>query len=95
MQWKGIIGDIMEFSYKPQGVCASKFIICIDDDKKTINWIRIIGGCAGNTLGISKLVEGMKVEEVISKLKGIERGMKGTSCPNELAKALEEYLSHK
>ena len=82
----------MEFSYKPQGVCSSKFIICIDDDKKVINWVKIIGGCAGNTVGISKLVEGMKVEDVISKLKGITCGMKGTSCPNELAKALEEYL---
>lgn len=82
----------MEFSYKPKGVCSSKFIICIDDDKKIINWVKIIGGCAGNTLGISKLVEGMKIEDVISKLKGINCGMKGTSCPNELAKALEEAL---
>lgn len=85
----------MEFSYKPQGVCSSKFIICIDDDKKVINWVRIIGGCAGNTIGISKLVEGMKVEDVISKLKGIPCGMKGTSCPNELVKALEHYLKNR
>lgn len=84
----------MEFSYKPQGVCSSKFIICIDDDKNIINWVKIVGGCAGNTLGICKLIEGMKVEEVISKLKGITCGMKGTSCPNELADALEAYLKN-
>ena len=85
----------MEFSYKPQGVCSSKFIICIDDDKKVINWVKIVGGCAGNTVGISKLVEGLKVEEVISKLKGITCGMKGTSCPDQLSKALEYYLKNR
>lgn len=85
----------MEFSYKTQGVCSSKFIISIDDNKKTINWIKIIGGCAGNTAGISRLVEGMKIEDVIKKLKGIPCGMKGTSCPDQLTKALEKYIKEK
>lgn len=85
----------MEYSYKPQGVCSSKFIICINEDNNTINWVKIIGGCAGNTQGISKLVQGMKVEDVISRLKGIPCGMKKSSCPNELAIALEEYLNKK
>ena len=83
----------MEFSYKPEGVCSSKFIICINDEKKTINWIKIIGGCPGNTVGLSKLLEGMSINEAIFKLKGIPCGMKKTSCPNEIAKALEKYLS--
>lgn len=82
----------MEFSYKPNGVCSSKFIISINDDTKIINWVKIIGGCAGNTVGISNLVKGMKVDEVIQRLKGIPCGMKGTSCPDQLAKALEEYM---
>ena len=85
----------MEYSYKPQGVCSSKFIICIDENNNTINWVKIIGGCAGNTQGISKLVQGMKVEDVISRLKGIPCGMKKSSCPNELARALEEYIAEK
>lgn len=85
----------MEFSYKPEGVCSSKYIISIDDEKNTINWVKFIGGCSGNTQGISKLVEGMKVKEVIQKLKGIKCGMKGTSCPDQLSKALEKYLDGK
>ena len=86
----------MEFSYKPEGVCSSKYIICVNDKKKTINLIKIIGGCPGNTLGLSKLLEGMNIDEAISKLKGIPCGMKKSSCPNEISKALEEYLvAHK
>ena len=53
-------------------------------------------GCPGNTLGLSKLLEGMNIDEAISKLKGIPCGMKKSSCPNEISKALEEYLvAHK
>ncbi len=82
----------MEFSYKPEGVCSSKFIICINDEKKTINWIKIIGGCPGNTVGLTKLLEGMDINTAISKLKGIKCGVKGTSCPDQLATALEKYI---
>lgn len=82
----------MEFSYKPEGVCSSKYIICVNDEKKTINWIKIIGGCPGNTVGLSKLLEGMNINDAISKLKGIPCGMKKSSCPNEISKALEKYL---
>ena len=82
----------MEFSYKPEGVCSSKYIICVNDEKNTINWIKIIGGCPGNTVGLSKLLEGMNINDAISKLKGIPCGMKKSSCPNEISKALEEYL---
>ena len=57
-----------------------------------IKSLKIVGGCDGNTKGISKLVVGMKIEDVIEKLKGINCGNKGTSCPDQLSKALEKYL---
>ena len=78
----------MEYRYKPIGVCSREMIIEIDGD--TIKKLTIVGGCAGNTLGLSKLVEGMNINEVIKRLKGIPCGIKGTSCPDQLAKALEE-----
>jgi len=78
----------MEFRYKPQGVCSREMIITIEND--TILKVEIIGGCAGNTLGVSQLIKGMKVEEAIKRLKGIPCGTRGTSCPDQLAKALEE-----
>lgn len=78
----------MEYRYRPQGVCSSEMIIEIDGD--IINKVKIVGGCAGNTVGVSKLVEGRKIDEVIKLLKGIPCGVKGTSCPDQLAKALEE-----
>ena len=53
--------------------------------------LKIIGGCPGNTVGVSKLVEGKNIEEVIQMLKGIPCGNKGTSCPDQIAIALEEY----
>lgn len=78
----------MEYIYKTKGTCSQKIIIELEQD--IIKKVTIVGGCAGNTKGISKLVEGMKIDEVISKLKGIPCGNKGTSCPDQLAKALEE-----
>ena len=79
----------MEFKYKPKGVCSYEMIIEIEGD--TIKRVTINGGCAGNTVGVSKLVEGMKIEEAIKRLKGIPCGNKGTSCPDQIAKALQEY----
>lgn len=77
----------MEYKYKPQGVCSYEIII--DIEKDTIKKVTIEGGCAGNTVGVSRLVEGMKIKEAIKRLKGIPCGMRGTSCPDQLAKALE------
>ena len=57
-----------------------------------IKSLNIVGGCDGNRKGIAKLVEGMKIEDVIEKLKGIECGYKGTSCPDQLSIALEKYI---
>lgn len=80
----------MEYRYKPQGVCSREMIFDIEDG--VIKSLQIVGGCDGNTKGISKLVVGMKLEDVIEKLKGIECGYKGTSCPDQLSIALEKYL---
>ena len=78
----------MEYRYKPNGVCSREMIIELDGN--VIKKLTIVGGCAGNTLGISKLVQGMNINEVIRRLKGIPCGLKSTSCPDQLSKALEE-----
>ncbi len=78
----------MKYTYNPRGVCSRQFIIDIEDN--IINDIKIIGGCAGNTLGISNLLKGMNIDEAIKRLKGIPCGYKGTSCPDQIANALEE-----
>ena len=77
--------------YKTKGVCAQGIEFEVDDNKKVHN-IKFTGGCSGNTQGVAALVEGMEVEEVIKRLKGIDCGGRGTSCPDQLAKALEQYL---
>ena len=84
--WKGM--KRMEYRYRPQGVCSVEMVINTDGD--IIKNVKIVGGCPGNTIGVSKLVEGKKIDEVIKLLKGIQCGFKGTSCPDQLAIALEE-----
>lgn len=79
----------MEFKYTTSGVCAREITININDDK-TIGNVDFLGGCNGNLKGIAALVKGKKIDEVISVLKGIKCGFKGTSCPDQLAKALED-----
>ena len=76
--------------YNTRGTCSRKVIIDIEDD--VIVDCKFIAGCPGNTLGVSTLVKGMTVKDAISKLKGIKCGMKSTSCPDQLALALEEAL---
>ena len=79
----------MEFRYTPDGrVCSQEMIIEINENK--IEKVTMVGGCPGNTIGVSHLVVGMTVDEAIKKLKGIPCGARGTSCPDQLAKALEE-----
>ena len=75
-------------TYKTQGVCSKQIKFDVEDGK--IKKVIFVGGCPGNTQGIAKLVEGMDVEEVISKLEGIRCGFKKTSCPDQLAQALKE-----
>lgn len=77
-----------EYRYVPKGVCSTNMIIQLEED--VIQKVQIIDGCAGNTAGVSKLVEGMKLDEVIKKLKDISCRNRGTSCPDQLARALEQ-----
>lgn len=79
----------MIYEYTPQGVCSMKIILDIEDNK--VKDAKFIGGCDGNTKGVCSLVKGMQINEVIERLKGIDCRMRGTSCPDQLAKALEEY----
>jgi len=77
--------------YKTRGTCSSAIEYEIQDG--VITECRIIGGCMGNTKGITALVKGMKVEDVIARLKGTPCGFRGTSCPDQLARALEAHIS--
>lgn len=77
----------MKLSYKTNGVCSRTITADIEDGR--VYNLRFEGGCNGNTKGISALVEGMTIEEVISRLEGIKCGFKGTSCPDQLAQALK------
>lgn len=83
---KGITN--MTFTYYPKGVCSRQFDIDVEDG--VIRSVSILGGCPGNLKGISNLLVGMKVEDAISRMKGIRCGMKPTSCPDQIAIALEQ-----
>ncbi|HIT57095.1 MAG TPA: TIGR03905 family TSCPD domain-containing protein [Candidatus Galloscillospira stercoripullorum] len=78
----------MTIDYKTKGTCSSRMIIEVEDGK--IRSLQVIGGCNGNLKGLSALVTGMDVKEVISRLEGIKCGFKPTSCPDQLATALKE-----
>ena len=79
----------MRYAYTPHGVCSMQMIFDIDGD--IINDLQIIGGCPGNTVGVAQLIKGKNIDDVIKILKGILCGQRGTSCPDQIAKALEEY----
>ena len=81
----------MQFTYQPSGVCSRGISFELEDGK--IHNVRFYGGCAGNTAGISALVEGMTPEEVEKRLSGIRCGFKPTSCPDQLAKALRQAMA--
>lgn len=78
----------MHYTYKTKGTCAS--FIDFDVEEGIVKNVRFQGGCSGNTQGVAKLVEGMKLEDVIDRLEGIRCGAKPTSCPDQLARALKE-----
>lgn len=80
----------MEYSYKPKGVCSQEFVFEINDD--VVDKLEVKGGCKGNLQGISKLCEGMKVEDIINKISGIQCGIKPTSCPDQIALGLKQFL---
>ncbi len=77
--------------YQTKGTCSSHIDIELDGD--IIRSVSFFGGCNGNLQGISKLVEGMKAEDAINRLKGIKCGFKPTSCPDQLALALESMIN--
>ena len=79
------------YTFQPRGVCSREMQVDLDD-QGVIQALRITGGCHGNLQGVSALVKGMKPEEAISRLKGIRCGAKPTSCPDQLALALEKML---
>lgn len=74
------------YSYKTSGVCSST--INLEIINNVVENVEFVGGCAGNLLGIGHLVKGMTVDEVIDRLKGIDCKNRGTSCPDQLSKAL-------
>ena len=81
----------MQYQYKTRGTCSQHILFEIENSVLTN--VQFLGGCNGNLKGIGSLVEGMPVEEVINRLEGIQCGMKSTSCPDQLAKALKEAIS--
>lgn len=82
----------MTYTYEPIGTCSRLIELEIDDNDETIKNIKFTGGCMGNTQGVSKLCIGRKASEVIDLLKGIDCNGRGTSCPDQLATALEQAL---
>ncbi len=78
----------MELTYKTEGTCSTHIEIVIDND--TVQEVAFWGGCNGNLQGISRLVKGMKTDEVIARLEGVRCGRRSTSCPDQLCKALRQ-----
>ncbi|MGN1304881.1 MAG: TIGR03905 family TSCPD domain-containing protein [Oscillospiraceae bacterium] len=81
----------MTYNYTPRGVCSRKITVELSDSGVIEN-VSFTGGCNGNTQGVAALVKGMKAEEAISRMKGINCNGRGTSCPDQLAVALTEAL---
>ncbi len=82
----------MRYEFVPQNVCSRKITVDVDGD--VIKNVRFEGGCPGNTVGLCNMIEGMNIKDVIKKLKGIPCKGKNTSCPDQLAKALEKIIEN-
>ena len=78
----------MQYVYKTKGTCSQRIFFDVEEGK--VKKVQFVGGCNGNLKGIAALVEGMDVADVIARVEGIRCGMKATSCPDQLAKALKE-----
>ena len=81
----------MVYEFRPRGVCSQQMRVELDD-QHIIQRLEVLGGCSGNLQGISALVQGMKAEDAIQRLRGIRCGFKSTSCPAQLAQGLENIL---
>ena len=77
----------MTIDFRPKGVCSRH--MTVEVDQGVVRHLKVVGGCSGNLQGISRLVEGMEVQEAIRRLEGIRCGFKATSCPDQLAQALK------
>lgn len=82
----------MHINYLTEGTCSKAISFDINETHIVSN-VKFVGGCPGNTVGISQLAEGMKAEELIKRLKGIRCGVKNTSCPDQLSTALSKALT--
>jgi uncharacterized protein (TIGR03905 family) len=80
--------NMINYTFRPKGVCSQQMNITVEDNR--IQNLEVLGGCDGNLKGISSLIIGMPVDEVIARLDGIRCGYKSTSCPDQLAKALKQ-----
>lgn len=80
------------FKYNTQGTCSQQILIEAEGD--VLTHVEFVGGCRGNTQGVARLVQGMKIDEVIARCKGIQCRA-GTSCPDQLSRALEAYLAER
>ena len=81
----------MQFEYRTRGTCSQRILFEIEDG--ILHNVQFLGGCNGNLKGIGSLVEGMPAQQVVEKLEGTTCGMKPTSCPDQLAKAIKEAIA--
>ena len=80
-------------TYKTKGVCSREINFEVEDNK--VKNVQFVGGCSGNTQGVARLIDGMDIDEAISRIEGIQCGFRPTSCPDQLAKALKEISWHR
>ena len=79
-------------TYKTKGVCSREINFEVEDNK--VKNVQFVGGCSGNTQGVARLIDGMDIDEAISRIEGIQCGFRPTSCPDQLAPALKEYKAN-
>lgn len=82
----------MTYEYVPSGVCSRKYTFEIEDN--IVKSCKIEGGCPGNLLGISRIIVGMPIDDIVEDFKGVKCGNKDTSCPDQIATALEKFKDH-
>ena len=79
-------------TYKTKGVCSREINFEVEDNK--VKNVQFVGGCSGNTQGVARLIDGMDIDEAISRIEGIQCGFRPTSCPDQLAQAVKEYKAN-
>ena len=79
-------------TYKTKGVCSREINFEVEDNK--VKNVQFVGGCSGNTQGVARLIDGMDIDEAISRIEGIQCGFRPTSFPDQLAQALKEYKAN-